>query len=62
MSETAPSAAHPALLLLGLTQPASPEDPPGSAATEPAPSAAHPAFLLLGLHQPAGPTTDGVAP
>jgi hypothetical protein len=62
VSETEPSVVHPALLLLGLSQQASAQAQPGSAAAEPAPSAAHPAFLLLGLHQQPGPTTDGVAP
>jgi hypothetical protein len=52
---------HPALLLLGLGQPASPEE----SAEGPLPTAsspAQPAFLLLGLHQAADPTTDGVQP
>jgi hypothetical protein len=62
VSPAAPSVAHPAFLLLGLSQPTSPEDSPGSAVTAAASSVAHPAFLLLGLEETAGPTTDGVAP
>jgi hypothetical protein len=58
MSSSVPSAAaHPALLLLGLGQPASPEDPAEGAAPQIATSPAEPAFLLLGLHQTASPIT-----
>jgi len=57
---------HPALLLLGLGQPAAPEDQADGSAAPTSFSPAQPAFLLLGLHQAAGPATDpipdGVAP
>jgi hypothetical protein len=61
-SDSQPPVVHPALLLLGLAQPASPEDPAGTAAAEVAPSPAQPAFLLLGLQPTPAPTTDGVQP
>jgi hypothetical protein len=57
MKNDSPLAVHPALMLLGLGQPASPEDQAEGAAPEAATSPAQPAFLLLGL-QPAAPTTE----
>ena len=50
-STVPPGVVHPALLLLGLGQPASPEDPAEGAAVQTASSPAEPAYLLLGLHQ-----------
>jgi hypothetical protein len=56
-SDSPLTAVHPALLLLGLGQPAAPEDPAESTAPQPAISPAQPAFLLLGLQQTASPIT-----
>jgi len=52
---------HPALLLLGLGQPAAPEDQADGSAAPTSFSPAQPAFLLLGLHQTAG-SAAGLTP